>query len=73
MAVKILDARGWKCPLPTLRMLSEVQSMNKGDILEVVADCSTFEQDLRKFCEQTKKALLWLKDEGGARRCQLRV
>jgi tRNA 2-thiouridine synthesizing protein A len=47
--------------------------MAPGDILEVVADCPTFEKDVRDWCDRTKKALLWMKAEGDAKRCQVRV
>jgi TusA-related sulfurtransferase len=54
-------------------MLAEAKSMAKGDIMEVVADCETFENDVRKWCEQTKRAVLWIKHEGTATRCQVRI
>jgi tRNA 2-thiouridine synthesizing protein A len=73
MATKVIDAKGLKCPLPGLKMLSESRGMAKGDILEVVADCPTFETDVRKWCELTKRALLWMKQEGAAKRCQVRI
>jgi tRNA 2-thiouridine synthesizing protein A len=73
MAVKVIDARGLKCPQPQLKMLTESHSMQKGDILEVVADCSTFETDVRAWCQRTKKALLWMRAEGSAKRCQVQV
>jgi TusA-related sulfurtransferase len=46
MATKVIDARGLKCPQPQLKVFTEVRTMNKGDIIEVVADCSTFEPDI---------------------------
>ena len=73
MAVKTLDCKGLKCPQPALKMLAEAKSMAKGDIMEVVADCETFENDVRKWCEQTKRAVLWIKHEGTATRCQVRI
>jgi tRNA 2-thiouridine synthesizing protein A len=73
MATRVIDARGLKCPQPQLKMLTEVQSMSKGDIVEVVADCPTFEADLRQWCQRTKKALLWIRNEGAAKRCQVQV
>jgi TusA-related sulfurtransferase len=73
MAAKVLDAKGLPCPQPSLKMLSEARTMAKGDILEVVADCPTFEDDVKKWCEQTKRALLWIKQEGTAKRCQVRI
>lgn len=73
MEKKFIDARGLKCPLPSLKMLSESRGMASGDVLEVLADCSTFEADVRKWCEQTKKVLLSVKVEGPAKRCSVRI
>jgi tRNA 2-thiouridine synthesizing protein A len=73
MAIKVIDAKGLKCPQPQLKMLTASHSMAKGDILEVVADCTTFEQDVRAWCQRTKKALLWMRTEGSAKRCQVRI
>jgi TusA-related sulfurtransferase len=71
--VKTIDACGQKCPQPTLIMLTESMKLQKGDIIEMVADCETFEQDVRKFCQIKKKALLWFKNEGVAKRCQVQL
>lgn len=73
METRVIDARGLKCPMPSFKMLSESRTMAKGDILEVVADCSTFEADVRKWCEQTKRSLLSVKVEGPAKRVTVRV
>jgi tRNA 2-thiouridine synthesizing protein A len=73
MATKVIDARGLKCPQPQLKLLSESRSMSKGDIVEVVADCPTFETDVRQWCQRTKKALLWMRNEGAAKRCQVQI
>ena len=73
MATKVLDVKGLKCPQPSLKMLSEARTMAKGDIIEVVADCPTFEQDVRKWCDQTKRSLLWIRQEGTVKRCQVRI
>jgi len=71
--LKTIDAKGLKCPQPTLMLLTESMKMKKGDIIEVVADCSTFENDVRQFCELKKKALLWIRAEGNAKRCQVQL
>lgn len=48
--------------------------MKPGDILECVADCATFEADIKDWCKNSKKALLWFKSEGdGVKRCQVRI
>ena len=75
MATKVLDLRGLKCPQPTLKMTVEVRStMKKGDVLEVVADCPTFENDVKGWCSRMKKVLLWMKDESDSvKRCQVQI
>jgi len=47
--------------------------MNKGDILECVADCPSFEADVKGWCERTRKTLIVMKNEGAAKRCQVRI
>jgi tRNA 2-thiouridine synthesizing protein A len=54
-------------------MLSMSRGMKPGEILEVVADCPTFEADTRKFCTDMKKALLFVKSEGDSKRVQVRM
>ena len=71
MAVTTFDARGLKCPQPTLKVTIMATKMKAGDVLEVVADCPTFEQDVRDWCQRARKVLLWIREEGGAKRCQI--
>jgi tRNA 2-thiouridine synthesizing protein A len=71
---KKLDCQGLPCPQPRLKMSLEAMSMKSGDILECVADCSTFEADVKEWCKNTKKALLWFKaEDNGTKRCQVRI
>ncbi|MBN2381456.1 sulfurtransferase TusA family protein [bacterium] len=58
MATIKLDATGLRCPQPILKIASKMPEINKGDILEVTADCPTFEDDVRKWCTRMKKTLL---------------
>ena len=71
MPVTTFDARGMKCPQPTLRLTTMSLKMQPGDVLEVVADCTTFEKDVREWCDRCKKILLWVRNEGPAMRCQI--
>jgi tRNA 2-thiouridine synthesizing protein A len=73
METKSIDARGLKCPQPTLKVMAESHGMAKGDIIEVIADCATFEQDMRNWCQRAKKSLLWIRQEGDSQRCQVRL
>jgi tRNA 2-thiouridine synthesizing protein A len=56
-----------------LKMAVESYSMPPGDIMEILADCPTFEADVRNWCQRHKKALLLMRREGTAKRCQVRV
>lgn len=71
----VLDLKGLKCPMPTLKMTTAARtSFKEGDILEVIADCPTFENDLKIWCHRMKKVLLWVRDEGnGVKRCQVQI
>lgn len=71
MALHTLDAKGLKCPQPTLKITVLATKMKPGDVIEAVADCPTFEKDVRDWCVRTKKTLLWFRAEGAAMRCQI--
>lgn len=71
MAVSQLDARGLRCPQPTLKITVMSVKLKPGDVLEVVADCPTFEKDVRNWCTRSQKTLLWIKDEGASKRLQI--
>ena len=73
MEPKVLDCCGMKCPLPSMKMMSMGRDMKPGEILEVVADCPTFEADVRKYCDVMKKALLFVKVDGKTKRVQVRM
>ena len=50
----------------------KISRIKEGDLLEVTADCPTFEKDVRQWCDRTKKTLMWVRDEGGGKkRCQI--
>ncbi len=72
----VVDTKGLVCPLPTLMMTSKLKKneVGPGDIMEVVATCKTFETDVRNWCAQFKKVLIYLREEeGGIKRCQIQI
>jgi tRNA 2-thiouridine synthesizing protein A len=71
MALTVIDAKGLQCPQPTLKVTAMSVKMKPGDVLEVVADCATFEKDVKEWCTRSKKVMLWMKSEGNAKRCQI--
>ncbi|OGI07469.1 MAG: SirA-like protein [Candidatus Margulisbacteria bacterium GWF2_35_9] len=68
MATKSLNLLGLPCPQPTLKMTIEANSCKPGDIIEAVADCPTFADDVKSWCQRMRKTLLWVKDEGGGKK-----
>lgn len=58
MTTHTLDAKGMRCPQPILKITAMLPQVAHGDVLEVTADCATFEEDVRKWCERMNKTLL---------------
>lgn len=75
MPTKFMDLAGLKCPQPTLKMTIELHTgLQKGDTLEVVADCPTFENDVKNWCKRNNTVLVWLKAESdGSKRCRVQI
>ena len=71
MATVRLDALGLRCPQPVLKVAAKMPEMAKGDMLEVVGDCPTFEDDMRKWCDRMKKTLLAITQDGDAKTIQI--
>ncbi len=64
MATVQLDAKGLRCPQPILKITSKLPEIQPGDVLEVTADCPTFEEDVRKWCDRMHKTLLAINKDG---------
>ena len=73
MNTHTLDLRGLKCPQPTLKMTIAIHEYQKGDMIEVMADCPTFEDDLKSWSQRTRKTVLWVREENGHKRCQVQL
>jgi tRNA 2-thiouridine synthesizing protein A len=71
MPTQTIDARGLKCPQPILKITATAIKMKAGDIIEIIADCSTFENDVKDWCQRSKKMLMWVKEEAGAKKAQI--
>ena len=71
-----LDVRSLKCPTPVLKMSTYIlaNEVGSGDILAVIADCSTFEEDVRRRCTTMKKVLVVCRDyEKGGKLAEVRI
>lgn len=71
MATHELDATGLRCPQPILKITIMMPQMQAGDVLEVKADCATFEEDVRKWCERLSKTLLAINHDGNVTIAQI--
>ena len=75
MSTKHLDTRGLRCPGTMLKMSEMLvrKELVPGDVLEVVTDCPTLEDELRIWCKATGKVLIRLIDEGDLQRATLQI
>jgi tRNA 2-thiouridine synthesizing protein A len=72
MATILLDTSGLECPKPILKIAAKLSELKEGDILEVIADCRTFESDVKLFCNKLHKKLLFIEKNGnGKMKCQI--
>lgn len=69
------DARGLKCPGPTLKMggLVMKKEVESGDTLVVTADCPTFPADVKEWCKNRNKVLVRLREEKGLKIAEIRI
>lgn len=73
MATKQLNTKGMRCPQPIQAIITSMHETAPGDILEVTADCDTFEADVRKWAERTGRTLLAITHEGDSTIATIRV
>jgi tRNA 2-thiouridine synthesizing protein A len=71
MTVHTLNARGLRCPQPIIKVTSMVPAIDQGDVLDVTADCETFEDDMRKWCARWSRTLLAVTHAGQDVTCQI--
>ena len=76
MKIVQIDARGERSPVPVLKMTRAVmkKEVDAGDTMVVIADCPTFERDVKDWCKSMRKHLVQLSDEGdNVKRCEVRI
>lgn len=56
--MKILDAKGLKCPMPIVKAKKEIDAMGSGDVLEVHATDPGSVSDFQGWARTAKTALL---------------
>jgi TusA-related sulfurtransferase len=60
-----LDARGLRCPLPLVKARTEIDYIQPGEILEVLATDPGADHDLRAWCRRSGHQFLAVSEEAG--------
>ena len=62
---KTLDCIGLYCPEPLFQTREQIDSIEVGDILEVLSDDPAAEEDLKRFAKRTGHELLAFENKDG--------
>jgi TusA-related sulfurtransferase len=63
---KTLDCIGLYCPEPVFKTRMELDEMNVGEVLEVMADDPAAEADIRSLVKHLEQEILSVSKEGNA-------
>lgn len=61
---KTLDCIGLYCPQPLFQTREQIDSIEVGEILEVVADDPAAEEDLKRFAKRTGHTIVKFEKDG---------
>ena len=62
---KSIDTIGLYCPVPLFRTREAIDTLKKGEILEVLADDPAAESDLKSFSKRTGNEIIKIKKDDG--------
>jgi TusA-related sulfurtransferase len=63
--VKTLDCIGLYCPEPLFQTREQMDTLNEGEILEVLADDPAAEEDLKRFAKRTNNEIVKFENNQG--------
>lgn len=69
---RTLDALGLYCPIPILRTREEMETLSKGQVLEVLADDPAAEEDIFRWAKRTGNEVLSVEKKDGRLRILVR-
>jgi len=69
---RTVDARGLRCPLPLVKARDEMDQVEAGGILEVLATDPGADHDLRSWCRRKSYEMLEASEAGGQLRFLIR-
>ena len=73
MADVVLNCKGMVCPLPIVKTQQKVREMKPGQTIEIVADCSTFPNDIKEWCQKTNHPLISINTVGTETKALVRM
>jgi TusA-related sulfurtransferase len=53
-AARSIDARGLRCPLPLIKARNEIDFIEPGEVLEILATDPGADHDFRAWCKRTR-------------------
>lgn len=62
--MKTIDARGHRCPVPTLRLRKALEGLGLGELVTLLADDPMARIDVPHFISQAGARLIEQKDDG---------
>ena len=66
MAETVIDARGHRCPVPTLRLRRALEGLGSGEVVRLLADDPMARIDVPHFAGEAGHEMLEASEEAGA-------
>ena len=66
MAETVIDARGHRCPVPTLRLRRALEGLGSGEVVRLLADDPMAKIDVPHFAGEAGHEVLETSDDAGA-------
>jgi len=64
-ADETLDCIGLYCPMPIVKTAEKIKQMQKGQVLEILADDKGIKQDMPAWCKVTGNECIAVEEDGG--------
>ncbi len=68
----LVDARGHRCPTPTLRLRRALECATEGEVVELIADDPMARIDVPHFARESGNELMEIADQAGVLRFRVR-
>jgi tRNA 2-thiouridine synthesizing protein A len=60
-----LDAKGFSCPMPIVKLAQKIKELNQGEILKLLADDIGAREDVPAWCKRTGNELKGIEEKDG--------